>query len=86
MGFFIIGLIRLALDICSLILLVSAIMSWFPTSSPSKFEEIVHTASEYLCAPMRGLCAALNIGGRSMFDIPFLLTVIIIAVLQAIFR
>ena len=86
MGFFIIRLIRLALDICSLILFVSAILSWFPPSSPSKFEDIVHTAAEYLCAPMRALCAAFDIGRRTIFDIPFLLTVIIVAVLQTILR
>lgn len=84
MGFIV--FIRLALDVCSLILFVSAIMSWFPSPSESKFEYAIRSAADYLCRPMRALCNRFNIGGQSMFDIPFLFTVIIVAVLQTIIR
>ena len=81
----IIFLIRLALGACELILFVSAVLSWFPSPNQSKFEYYVRTAADYLCAPMRALCEYFNIGGRTFIDIPFLFTVIIVALLQMIF-
>ena len=80
------GLARLVLSLISLVVLISAILSWFPPRNSSKIEYYIRRISDIIVYPMRSLCYKLNIGRNSPIDIPFLLTVIIVLLLESIIR
>lgn len=86
MGVMILFLLKIALDAASIILLIAAIMSWFPPSTPSKFEDLINTAAYYICYPMRALFNTMGAGSGRVLDVPFFLTAIVIALLQSVIR
>ena len=74
--------LRLLFSTMSLILLISAIMSWLPLSGESKFEIIIYNLSETIVFPARCLFRRLGIGEDFIIDLPFLVTVIAIILIE----
>ena len=60
-------------DIAQTLMLVRAILSWFPNVNGGKFSYFLYEITEPIIAPVRKLLSKTSIG-NSMIDISFLIT------------
>jgi len=68
-------------DIAQTLMLVRAILSWFPNLNGGKFSYFLYQLTEPLIIPVRKLISKTSIG-NSMIDISFLVAFLILFVVQ----
>ena len=68
-------------DIAQTLMLVRAILSWFPNFSGGKFSYFLYELTEPLIAPIRKLLSKTSLG-NSMIDISFLITFLVLFLIQ----
>ncbi len=85
MNLFVLLIVRvlyLLTGLSELLLLIRAIMSWFPGVG-GRFSDIIYSLTEPLLYPVRKLFELFNVNfGAFPLDIPFLVTFILISVIQ----
>ena len=67
-------------------LLVRAILSWIDPEREMRFSVFLHMITEPVIHPIRVLCYKMNWFQQTPLDFPFLLTVILIMLLQMLVR
>ena len=68
-------------DIAQTLMLVRAILSWFPNLNASKFSYFLYQLTEPLITPVRKLISKTSMG-NSMIDISFLVAFLILFLVQ----
>ncbi len=77
--YFVYGLI----SVIQLLMLVRAVMSWFVQDEGSRFYDFLYYATEPVIYPVRWLLQKLGLAGDGMMiDISFLVTVILLSLVQ----
>lgn len=74
------------IEIISLLLLVRAVFSWFPTVRGGRIMEIVYVITEPILIPLRTLFERFGIGRGIPFDLSFLATVIVLQIIASLIR
>ena len=72
-------------DIAQTLMLVRAILSWFPNFNGGKFSYFLYELTEPLINPVRKLLSKTSIG-NSMIDISFLVTFLVLFLIQDVAR
>lgn len=72
------------LSVIELAMFVRAIMSWFDQTGESKISMFLYAVTEPLILPVRRLCEKMHWFEGVPIDIPFMLTWLILMVLQLI--
>jgi len=70
-------------DIAQTLMLIRAILSWFPNLNESKFSYFLYQLTEPLINPVRKLLSKTRFA-YSMFDMSFLITFLILFLIQDI--
>ena len=68
-------------DIAQTLMLLRAILSWFPNLNESRFSYFLYQLTEPLITPVRKLLSNTKLA-YSMFDMSFLITFLILFVIQ----
>ena len=68
-------------DIAQTLMLVRAILSWFPNIGGGKFSYFLYELTEPLILPVRKLLSKTSLG-NSMIDIPFFITFLVLFLIQ----
>lgn len=63
-------------------MLIRALLSWFPNGEGTKIGKIVYQLTEPIILPIRGLVSKSEIANRSMIDISFLVTLLILEMVK----
>jgi len=74
------------LSILDLAMLLRAIMSWILQGEENRFSMFLYMITEPLIHPIRQLCYKKNWFQQTPLDIPFLITVLLIMVVEMIIR
>ena len=80
--FFIKQTLLVTLTALSFAMMVRAILSWFDQLGESRLSAFLYMLTEPVILPVRKLCARLHLFEGLPLDIPFLITVILLYVLQ----
>lgn len=67
-------------------MLVRAILSWIDPEREMRFSVFVYMVTEPIIQPIRKLCYKMNWFQQTPLDFPFLLTIILIMLLQMLVR
>ncbi len=70
------------LDVFQIAMLLRAILSWFDQGEPGTISSFLIFVTEPFILPIRRLCERMHWFEGSMLDIPFLLTMLIMMLLQ----
>lgn len=70
------------LDVFQIAMLARAILSWFDQGSPGTISSFLIFITEPFILPIRRLCERMHWFEGSMVDMPFLLTMLIMMLLQ----
>ena len=80
---FIVNIVNGLLTVLQLLMMVRAIMSWFVQEEGSRFYDFLYYATEPVIYPVRRVLHTLGLAGDGMMiDISFLVTVILLWVVQ----
>lgn len=71
------------LDALSLAMLVRAVFSWFDQTGESRFSGFLYMLTEPVIFPIRKLCQRMRWFEGSPLDFPFLITVLLIALVRS---
>ena len=71
---------RLALSALQLLMLIRAILSWFPVDEESKLLRFVYCATEPIIIPIRGLLNRLDFFANMPIDISFMVAYLLISI------
>ncbi|MBQ9131565.1 MAG: YggT family protein [Clostridia bacterium] len=82
--FFVKQTLLVALNVLSVAMMVRAIMSWFDQLEESRLSAFLYMLTEPVILPVRKLCQRLRLFEGLPLDIPFLITVILLYVLQVL--
>ncbi len=74
----------IVIDVLQIALLVRAILSWFDQTGESRISGFLYFLTEPVIAPIRMLCAKMHWFEGFPLDIPFLITVLLLAVMQTL--
>ena len=81
--YFIVNFVHGLLTVLQLLMMVRAIMSWFVQEEGSRFYDFLYYATEPVIYPVRRVLHKLGLAGDGMMiDISFLVTVILLWVVQ----
>lgn len=75
--------VGLLLEVLQLMMLVRAVISWFPNLSDSAFGDFVFAVTEFLIGPVRALFDKFGWGRNMVIDIPFFVTYMLLLVIGA---
>lgn len=78
----IIRLLAFGLEILELLMIIRAIMSWFPTVRENKLIYYVYKITDYVIGPVRVFIMRNNLQPNIPFDISFLAAFIIVCVAE----
>lgn len=76
----------LLIDVVQIAFLLRAVLSWFDPERSGRFSAFLFLVTEPLTVPVRALCYKRNWFQETPLDIPFLITVILLSVLQTVIR
>ncbi|MBE6618665.1 MAG: YggT family protein [Ruminococcaceae bacterium] len=81
--YFIVYFVRIILSLLQFLMLARAVMSWFVRDEGSKIYDFLYYATEPAVYPVRWLLGKFGLSGDSMMiDISFLVTVILLSLVQ----
>lgn len=67
-----------------ILMLIRAVMSWFPIDEDGTFYRFIHICTEPMITPVRTLLEKLNLFQNIPIDISFFITFMILSVIQLI--
>lgn len=70
------------LDVLQIAMIARAIFSWFDPTGESRFGSLLYFLTEPVITPVRRLCEKLHWFEGVPVDIPFLITMILLSVIQ----
>lgn len=76
----------LLIDAVQVALLVRAILSWFDPERSSRLSNFLMLVTEPMILPVRALCQKKNWFQQTPLDVPFLITVLLLSLLQTLIR
>lgn len=76
------NIVLVFLDVFQIAMLVRAILSWFDHGEPGTISSFLIFVTEPFILPIRRLCERMHWFEGSMVDMPFLLTMIVMMLLQ----
>lgn len=76
----------LLIDAVQVALLVRAILSWFDPEHSSRLSNFLMLVTEPMILPVRALCQKKNWFQQTPLDVPFLITVLLLSLLQTLIR
>ncbi|MBE6601156.1 MAG: hypothetical protein E7637_01450 [Ruminococcaceae bacterium] len=76
--------VTVIIDVLLAAMFVRAILSWFDPMREGRFSIILLTITEPLIFPIRALCAKMHWFENIPIDIPFLLTVLLLSLVQTL--
>lgn len=74
------------LYVLDIAMLLRAVFSWIDPEQGSRFSAFLYMLTEPIIMPIRKLCYKKNWFQRTMLDVPFLIAVLVIMILQFIVR
>ena len=77
--------VSLLLDVLQFMMFARAIVSWFPNLSETAFGEFLYTVTEWMILPVRAVFDKFGWNGNMIFDMPFMVTFLILSVVGIIF-
>ena len=77
-----ISTISLLIDVISVLMLIRAIFSWFPTENPSKLQQILFHLTEPVIFPVRKILWGLGWFQGLPIDISFFVTYLLLGLLR----
>ena len=72
------------IDVLLIAMFIRAITSWFDSTRESKLSMFLLMFTEPVIFPMRALCDRMNWFEGVPIDVPFLLTVLVLSILQTV--
>lgn len=72
------------IEILQFMMFVRAILSWVPGLADNAFGDFIYTVTEWLIAPVRYLFDMMGWNRMMMFDLPFLVTFILLSFLGSV--
>ena len=72
------------LNILSLLLLIRALLSWFPDIRGGRLAELLHIITEPVLLPFKTLFGRLGIGRNIPIDLSFLATIITLQIIASV--
>lgn len=80
--YLLVSVLSLLAGACQILLFIRAILSWFPGVG-GKFADFIYKMTEPILYPVRKLFDLLGVNvGMSPIDIPFLITFILLAIIE----
>lgn len=76
----------LLLNVVDVAFLLRAILSWFDPERSGRFSAFLFLVTEPLIVPVRALCYKRNWFQSTPLDVPFLITILLLSLLQTIIR
>lgn len=76
----------LLIDVVQVAFLVRAILSWFDPERSSRLSNFLILVTEPMILPVRALCQKKNWFQQTPLDVPFLITVLLLSLLQTLIR
>ena len=76
----------LIINVLEVAMLLRAIFSWFDPEQGSRLSAFLYLVTEPIIMPIRALCVKKNWFQGTPLDIPFLIAVILLALLQTVLR
>jgi uncharacterized protein YggT (Ycf19 family) len=76
----------LLIDVVDVAFLLRAIFSWFDPERSWRFSTFLYLVTEPLIVPVRTLCYKKNWFQSTPLDVPFLITILLLSLLQTIIR
>lgn len=76
----------LLIDVVQIAFLLRAIFSWFDPERSGRFSNFLFLVTEPMILPVRALCIKKNWFQQTPLDIPFLITVLLLSLLQTLIR
>lgn len=76
----------LLLNVVDIAFLLRAILSWFDPERSGRFSAFLFLVTEPLIVPVRALCYKKNWFQSTPLDVPFLITILLLSLLQTIIR
>ena len=73
-------------SVIQILMVVRALLSWFPSANENKFGNIVYQLTEPIIVPFRRLVSRSSIANASMIDIAFIVTILVLEILKGIIR
>ena len=74
----------IVIDVLQFAMLARAILSWFDQTGESRISGFLYYLTEPVISPIRALCARMHWFEGFPLDIPFLITVLVLAVMQTL--
>ncbi len=72
------------IDVLQFMMFARAIVSWIPGLDDTRLGDFLFTVTEWVITPVRSLFDSLGFNVPMMFDIPFLVTYILLTILGAL--
>ena len=76
----------LLIDVVDVAFLLRAILSWFDPERSGRFSAFLFMVTEPMILPVRALCYKKNWFQSTPLDVPFLITILLLSLLQTIIR
>lgn len=76
--------IGLLVEILQFMMFARAILSWIPGLADNAFGDFLYTVTEWLIMPVRALFDKMGWNNMMMFDLPFLVTFILLSIAGSI--
>ncbi|MBQ8431308.1 MAG: YggT family protein [Clostridia bacterium] len=83
--YFIQQFVLIFIDIIDIALLVRAILGWFDPMREWRISEILYVVTEPIILPVRRLCERMNWFQGVPLDVPFMITWLLLMVIQMLF-
>lgn len=82
--FFIRQTLVLLIDVLEVAFLLRAILSWFDPERSGRFSAFLFLVTEPVILPIRALCQKQNWFQQTPLDVPFLITILLLSLLQTL--
>ena len=76
----------LLIDVVQVAFLLRAVLSWFDPERSGRFSNFLFLVTEPMIIPVRALCVKKNWVQQTPLDVPFLITILLLSLLQTIIR
>ena len=80
------NLLLTMLYVLDIAMLIRAVFSWIDPEQGSRFSAFLYTVTEPIIMPFRKLCYKMNWFQGTPLDVPFLMTILVMWLLQTILR
>lgn len=86
MIYFVRNTLLMMLYVLDFAMLLRAVFSWIDPEQSSRFSAFLYLVTEPIIMPFRKLCYKMNWFQGTPLDVPFLITILVIALVQTLLR